>query len=231
MQKKTNVNGFAIIELLIIIAVVLVLGVVGVLVYNQQHKPKADTTSTSSSTSDKSKASTSTSKQTATDPYAGWKSYCDTDNHYCFKYPTDWTFNGGKVLNPSNTVQVVYTNPDTRDGGPLPFTTSYVGKLEAANQDVSAVGGYYTMGSNYSPTYVVADSSLLTTYSLTVGQQGQFIGNASFANEGTDFRGQLVSYPTVSNASFSTLAAAQDWLNSADAKISLQILQSLSYSQ
>jgi hypothetical protein len=224
-RKQLNIKGFAPLVLLIAVAAVLVVGGGGAYVYHRNHKPKAPVASTTTNT----KTSTQTGKSSTTataNLYAGWKSYCDTTYHYCFKYPTDWTLDQGIALSPSKAVQVAYANPDTRDGGLLEFSPSYVGKLSGANQDVTVIGGYYTTGGNYSPTYAVVDSSMLTTSPLTVGTQAQFPGNPSFTDQGSESRGQLTSTPAVS---ISSVSDAQAWLNSADAKTSLQILQSFDY--
>ena len=58
------------------------------------------------------------------DPYAGWKTYCDSTEKACFKYPSDWTASvhgQGNLLsvslrNPSGNVLGNYMNNDTRDG-------------------------------------------------------------------------------------------------------------------
>lgn len=223
-KHSLNAKGFGFVGVLLVIVVLAAVAGGGAYVYHKDHKAKTPATSNTTS----SKTSTQTNKTATTDPYAGWKSYCDTTYHYCFKYPSDWTFDQNIALSPSKTVQVAYNNPDTRDGGPMQFTPSYVGALANANQDVTVVGGYYTTGGNYSPQYAVADSSFLTTYPLTVGKQSQFTANPIFTDKGSNNLGQLVATPATS---ITSAADAQAWLNSADAKTSLQILQSFYYQQ
>jgi hypothetical protein len=230
-KQSLTANGFGLLVLLIIMVALILVGCAGAYVYHQDHKTKTTTASTVSS-----KSSTKTGNQTTTaqtDPYAGWKSYCDTTYHYCFKYPTDWTFDAGELVSPSKMVKVDYQNPDNRDGGPLTFTPTYIQKLTSANQDLTVVGGYYptttAMGSVIAPIYSITDSSQLTTSPLKVDTQGQYVGNPIFTDAGasTTTYGAMTATPDA--ASIKTTVDAQTWLDSADAKTSLQILQSFYY--
>jgi hypothetical protein len=83
----------------------------------------------------------------------------------------------------------------------------------------------------YNPSYRVVDTSFLSTYSLTTGQQAQFPSNPRFTDGNTgssSYDGALVSKPAVS---INTVTDAQTWLSNADAKTSLLILESLTYQQ
>lgn len=229
-KQSLNSKGFGLIEVLIIVVVLVVVAGGGVLLYHKDHKTKApvSTSAKTNTSSQSTKAGTADKTATTADPYAGWQSQCDATYHYCFKYPSDWTSDNGALLSPSKTVQVTYQNPDNRDGGRITFTPSYIQKLSSANQDLTVVGGYYpTSGvvGNYAPLYAVVDSSILTTYPLTVGTQAQFVNNPIFTDAGVSSAtsGALTAKPAVS---INTASDAQAWLNSADAKTSLQILQS-----
>ena len=160
-KQQLNSKGFGLIAVVIVIAVLVVLGGTAVYVYHRDHKAKADTSNTTStsghnSTQNKSQASSTTSSATP-DPYAGWKTYCDSTYHYCFKYSSDWTLTAtaatkvgdtgsASLLNPAKTVQVTYSNAYTQDSGAIAFTPSYVNKLTSANEDLTVVGGYSPAG-------------------------------------------------------------------------------------
>lgn len=242
MRKGSlNAKGFGLVGILLVLVVLAVAGGTGAYVYHKNHKTKTDTSSTS-------KTASSTHKNTPipVDPYAGWKQYCDTAYHYCFKYPADWTLEadaaskvgdlgGASLLNPAKSVQVHYTNVDNRDGGRISFTPSYIQKLSSANQDLTAVCGYAISSGEagqYPPSCNVVDSSLLTTFPQTIGQQGQFVGNPVFTDAGTSsstkYLGQLIAEAT---SSVDTTAAANAWLNSSDAQTALKVLQSFDRQQ
>lgn len=246
MQKSLNSKGFGLVAVLVVIAVLVVLGGAGAYVYHRDHKTKSTTTTNNSN----GKPSTQTGKGGSTtppviDPYAGWQTYTDTTYHYSFKYPSDWTLTttattkigdvgGASLLNPAKTVQVTYSNAYTQDSGAIAFTPSYISKLTSADEDLTIVGGYSPAGGlvgNYLPSYRAVDSSVLSSYPLTTGQQAQFPSNPRFTDSNTSsstYDGALISRPAVS---INTVSDAQTWLNSTDAKTSLLILESLTYQQ
>ena len=83
MRKlQKNENGFSAVEIVLVLVIIVLIGAVGWLVYKDNHK---NTTTSAKSTSASTKSSTSTSTKTtttpaATNPYAGWKTYCDTQS-------------------------------------------------------------------------------------------------------------------------------------------------------
>src|SRR3954451_130781 len=81
MQKAKNARGFALVEILLVVAVVTIVGVAGFIVYNQHHnKPRSDATTGSSLTSSKDKTGTATSNPI----------YKSTPYGYTFSYPATW---------------------------------------------------------------------------------------------------------------------------------------------
>jgi len=79
---KLNQKGFSALELILIVAVVVLIGVVGWLIYNDQSKTKA--TNQQNTTNQNSTKTT-----TDNDPYEGWKTY--SDSSVALRYPVGWT--------------------------------------------------------------------------------------------------------------------------------------------
>lgn len=241
-KTKLNTKGLGLIGVLVVIVVLVIAAGTGAYIYHQDHKIKVATSTGSKTTSSTSKSGSGSS--TAANPYAGWKTYCDSVYGYCFKYPNDWILStnstpteiGGtgqvEVANPTNTVDVSYANAFVKDSNSISLTTTYISKLTTANEDLTIVGGYSPavgLVGNYLSSYHVVDSSFLTSYPLTVGQTSQFPSNPAFTDQSTgvgSYQGSL----TV-EAGFNTQAQAQAWFSTPDVKTSLLILESLYYSK
>jgi hypothetical protein len=89
-KLRNNEKGFGAIEGLLIVAVVVLLGIVGYMVYKNHNKATTNNSTTTASTT------TTPAKTTTTqpvDPYAGWQSY--SDSHMSFKYPSGWQAGAG----------------------------------------------------------------------------------------------------------------------------------------
>ena len=225
-------SGFGHIEILLAVVVVGAIAIIGLLLY-QHRKPTTNSTATTNASQSAGQQQKTVSTNPAPDPYAGWKSYCDTFYHYCFKYPSDWTLSvnstpktnceAGNVglTDPAKTVFVSYTNDDPHDNGPAPFYP--VSITTTADQALSIVGGYIP-GSNTEPLYQTMDSSILKTYPLTVGQQSQFPFHDKFTDPNTD--GCKGSFTGSASSSSNN---PQAWFNTDAAKTSLLIVKSLSY--
>jgi hypothetical protein len=248
-KQPLNSKGFGLTGITIVVGVVIVLGGAATYIYHKNHKSKVAANPASvASTSNKSNSSqqgSGSAYTTQNDPYAGWKTYTDTTYHYSFKYPAGWTATstatakvgdtgGVTLLNSTKTVQVTYSNAFVKDSSPIAFTPSDITKLSSANENLTVVGGYSPAGGlvgNYLPSYHVIDSSLLSTYPLIIGKQAQFPSNPGFTDyntAGSNYTGAFVSKPAIS---INTVADAQSWLNSTDAKASLLILESFTYQQ
>jgi hypothetical protein len=245
-MKKLSLNnkGFGLIGVLVIILVLALAGGAGIYVYHKNHKAKATTTTVatgkknSGSSSKADDGSTSTGKA---DPYAGWKTSCDSAYHYCFRYPTGWTISGSTsskagesgqvtVLNPAKTLQVSYVNSYTQDSGVVDFNTTALTKLTSASEDLTVVGGYYATSGvvgNFAPSYRVVDSSLLDTYPLTVGKASQFPSNPRFTDKAAStYSGSFALTPATS---INTTSERDAWLSGSDTKTGVKILESLYY--
>lgn len=87
---KKNESGFSVTEVILVVVIVALIGVVGWLVYKDHHK----TTTVNITNTPATKPSTSISSKTATtNPYAGWKSY--SNSQLSFQYPSNWTAGNG----------------------------------------------------------------------------------------------------------------------------------------
>lgn len=242
MRKKSgDSNGFGAIEALLIIVVLVAAAGVGVYAYHRSHKAKPAATANSGQHSNSNNGgSTTPTPAPKPDPYAGWKTYTDTQHHYSFRYPADWGLDSASaqttLLNPAKTVQITYANPFVHDNGLATFTPSYIGKLTSANEDLTVVGGYNYSPNNglagdYTTTYHVVDSSLLTSYPLTVGSATQFYNNPGFTNKNPgSSQGPAVFFARAA-ITVNSAADAQSWLGGTDGQTSLKILQSLTYQQ
>ena len=232
-MQKLNAKGFGTLAVLALVIVVAALGGGGYYVWHKNHDKKKTTASTTSSSS--SSQSNNTTNTQTTDPYAGWKTYTDSQNHYSFKYPSDWTLSAGgsqgiisaTILNPSKTAEVDYASPYVHDSGLVNFNPASVNDLTVGGMSMKIVGGVYTTSASEAD-YGVVDSSFLQTYPLTIGQDTQFPNALRFTsmNQGTSttaFRARTTT--TLSSAD------AKSWFNTSDAKTSLLILKSLTYNK
>jgi hypothetical protein len=99
-KKSKNEKGFTAVEGLLIILILVLIGVVGYMVYNNGHKSKAASVS---------------SKVSTPNPYAGWKTYTASLEPISFKYPANWNINQGPDFGPSKSSNEEYV----RLNGPI----------------------------------------------------------------------------------------------------------------
>lgn len=225
MHKIDHKNtGFGVVEIIIAVVVVLVVGLVGWRLYDaSKNKPSASTQQPSSS---------QPNEQTSSDPYAGWKTYCDDAQKACFKYPSDWTVDPSSqngivsvtLKSPSGAVVGGYVNSDTRDGVEMPYYTASVDGLSMPDSKYKVVGGFTFSGSDLSPRYKVVDASFAS--GLKPGQQTSLTNTARFTYKDGSTTGHLEAYPI--SASGFTSDQAKAWFGSDDAKTALQVVRSFS---
>jgi len=115
--------------------------------------------------------------------------------------------------------------------GTTTVTPVSINKLTSANEALTVLGyiayGANTANGQYGAAYSVMDNSELTEYPQVVGTSGQIPIVQEFTVDGNaTILGGLLAGPT---GALHSLADAQSWLNSADAKTSLLILESLKY--
>jgi hypothetical protein len=220
------------------------LGGTGAYVYHLDHKTKVATTATTTT-----KKRSGSSVATTANPYAGWKTYCDSTYHYCFEYPADWPLeisataeepcDPGEVTitSPDKSVSLVYTNDNNRDQSTGSFTvTPYsIANPSKSGQTVSILGHIFADTNGlYYPEYNIIDSSLVSAANLTVGASAQLtspqqsIDLFTDQNTGNGYTCQG-TFNTVTSQGFGTLTSANSWFGTPDGKTALLILKSFSY--
>lgn len=229
-------QGFSAVEVLLVLVIVVLIGVAGWFVYKNYHK----TTAASVTTTIKSTPVKPVTPTQPVNPYAGWKTYCDSVYGYCFEYPPTWQLPSGvntatqdcdvggtQVTSPDGTV-VEYENDNNHDGGLFPFTAYTIQPLTLTSQKLTVIGGYSGWAGIY-PSYDLVDSSTLTQYPLTVGQTNQqFPQPIEFTdnNTGTMTCTGSFSVSPAPNLTFNSAASAQSWLKTSDALMGQLILES-----
>jgi len=78
-EKKKRISWWAIVLILLFVGAAGASGYFGVDYYQKKQ-------------SEKNKKAEEPAKETAPDPYAGWKTYTNNDIGYTLKYPADWTY-------------------------------------------------------------------------------------------------------------------------------------------
>ena len=108
-KLKNNQKGFTAIEILLAIIILVLMGIVGYMVYHNDHKTKTAFVSTAGPKT--STRSTESSTTTTTNPYAGWKTYSGL-SPVTFKYPSNWTVSSGHAAAGNQAITV---NAPARD--------------------------------------------------------------------------------------------------------------------
>lgn len=246
MKRTKNDSGFTAVEALLIILILLVVGAVGYMVYHNSHK-------TNNANNTAGKIATSSSKSTsAPNPYAGWQQLCSSSGGLCMKYPISWKLGGSDsagytITSPSGTTDVVYLPDGTRDAGAYeygnagicPSTILSVTPLttNAKTLDIVQAITNCTENVNSNMTSSVPSSSVIPA--SDVSAQGLKVGSVDSnslnialvnSNSSSSTR-QLLYISDLSNTTYGTPAAAQQWFNSTDVKTADKILASVSYSK
>jgi len=237
MKQTHHAKGFSAVEALITVLILAVIALGGFLVWHKNHASRP-TQQANSGQHNQSQNGASSQKQTSTDPYSGWKAYCDI-YRYCFKYPADWAVSdtvtatapceagGVSLKSPSGEVGLAYLNANNKDGGGLigsyTITSSYA--LNVHGQNLTLIGGYATSDGNQYPSYNLIDTPS-SAQSLAVGQTVDL--PTFFTDQGVGDKhcsGTLNVAPTKPLS----LADAKNWFSNADTKSGLKILQSFYY--
>lgn len=166
--------------------------------------------------------------------YKDWKTYCDTINSACFRYPKDWTIDGTSsssqasetLGNSTTSINVQYNNPVTAQALDQVFYIASVNDLNKTDLGLKIVAR--VIGNT--PDYVIVDSSYATNNHVAAGKTLGFMDNARFSSKTTKASAQFFAKPSgqiLSNIKTPDQATA--WFNTNDAKTCLQILQSFYY--
>lgn len=243
MSKIRNNNqGFAVVELLLVIFTLAVIGVASYFVakhINNKSKPAV-------------------SSSTTTQSNANLKTYCDAAAALCLKYPSNWNAQANDsavsvaevIINPISSANIGYLNiatssepttseidtsnpldPNTLTSSNMVNTSSpvnfYTVSVDALSGNQYSVVGGYVMGANENvPCFFVIDTSKVNSMSLKTGTTTsvQFpLALSSSAQQGHTI--QIGGGPIASSSYTANQAAA--WFNAADAKAILNILQTL----
>ena len=233
MSKTNNQSGFSAVEALLILIVVGILGFTGWYVLKAKSNTDKSLNSNHSTTPVIAKKSmTKATTPQTTDPYAGWKSYCDTATSGCFKYPSNWNdlIRGTDVTalggNKGETVTLEYNEPTDANGGLGTFSTKSVNPVTISGSSYEVVGGYYTV-SNV-PGYYLVDTSLVQQLGLKAGATSNITNNDlyfTFASKKVTF---VVHYNTAASGGAATIATstANAWFTSTDGQTALSTVRS-----
>lgn len=224
MRKQLDQKGFSIVEVLIALVVLAAIAASGWLAWRHTHDKKKYVSSSTSAQQSKSPSKLSP----PTDPYAGWKSYCDTATDACIRYPSDWNAVSGfpgSFENAGDTAYISLSPGSVKDRAQDSAFIQSVNELTVNAMPLSIVG--YIV--NNSPGYGLYDTSYVTSNSLKAGTTAQLVdGNYAFdAKSGT---ATLVATPGAKGyAAITNMAQAKSWFDTPEAKICFKILQSFYY--
>lgn len=219
-------KNYSLIEVLLVIIIVGLVALIGVYIWKAKHlnvfNPGPDPT-TSRATISK-----------VNDPYAGWKTYCDSVTNGCFMYPPDWRDVGPlqssalRVFgqNPGGTLSLEYSEPVTGRDGLGDFYTNSIDVVSAArNPALKVIGGYYTVSNM--PGYYLVDLSLMQQLHLSRGQISSVDSKTGlYFSKGTT-KAEFTVHPNNTGGS-ATMPETQTnaWSDSPDGKLAEKIVQS-----
>jgi len=214
-------SGFGVIVIIVAIVALVILGYAGYRIYTAQTSKPVSTTNTTTNQTNGNNTNQNANTQ-AVDPYAGWKTYCDTIEKSCFKYPGNWTLNSNSVgvTSPTGSVVINYIGNDQGYDAQVQFYTVSLDSLTATNTNLKVVGGFESATSNVTPYYKLVDHSQTTN--LVVGRQTSFAKKADFSFPDHSL-GSLQAFPI--NTNFD-ITQAKTWFSSDDAKTALLIEKS-----
>lgn len=240
-RKEYSQSGFALIEGLVVVLILVIIGFGGYYVWHTQHNSKsttsATTTSTKSTISSKTTTSTNTIATTTPNPYAGWKTYCDKSTGGCFQYPASWTeqnysqcqnscYTDVIFSSTTKTVQVEYMSPDNSQAvaGPVEFYMHDTTTTTKPNPSQTIIGGYYQ---NNLAAYYLIDSSLIQKYALKVSQfSSSLSGDLVFTDKVGSTQSKLTASQVLPNGQTQTQTQENAWFSSSDAKTALLVMKS-----
>jgi hypothetical protein len=244
MKRIKNQSGFTAVEGLLIVLILVVIGSVGYMVYHNNHKTKTASSSNTGVTTTSAKATQSVN------PYAGWQQLCSSSGGLCMKYPSSWKLSGSDdagytLTSPSGTIAVAYMPNGTPDDGAYgyenagncpsnvlsvsPITTN------ANNLDIVQAITNCTANVNSSMTSSTPTSSVIPAFDVSSqGLKAGSVDNSSLdvalvnSNSSSSTR-QLLYISDLSNTTYGTSSAAQQWFSSSDVQTAGKILSSVSY--
>lgn len=227
-------SGFSVIEAFLILIIVALVGGVSFVVYKDNHKINTAAAITT----------TATTSTVQTNPYAGWKTFCDSNFNYCFKYPADWTLtnysgNYVTVVNPAKSVYVSYDDPFEGDGQAVTYYTYGVYDIATSDTGLKVISGYQVnnTGLIYPEDDIFNTSQLQSPNQFVAGKESQSALPSVFSPENNkNAFVQFTANPIDTSKAtaqvplpgkgFATTDQAKSWFTSNDGKTSLLIMRS-----
>lgn len=166
--------------------------------------------------------------------YKDWKTFCDSINSACFRYPKDWTISGSSssgraaetLGNASTTVGAQYNDPVTTQALDQVFYIADVKDLNKTDFNLKIVER--VVGNT--PDFVIADSAYLDANHVAAGKTLSFMDDARFTSITTKRPAQFIAKPSGAVLSnIKTTSQATAWFKTEDAKTCLKILRSFYY--
>jgi hypothetical protein len=222
-MKKISKKDSLTAKLLVLLVVIII--VVGVLAVILRHHHKSSNIT-----------KVSTVALNKTDPYKGWKQYCDVADHYCLQYPPTWKLQSMGTLtqaivtieDPGKTVQVSYDNPYS--GGNIPASSFYVKQANTLKLDPSLaiVSGYWNSLSNkkVQPLYEIVDTSFLQSYSIKVGKVYS-LSSLRFTDDGSASNTGMLTLGAVANNGQLASNQINSWLSANSTQAGVLVLESI----
>lgn len=218
-----NQKGFSAVEGLLILVIVVLMGFVGWYLWSRD---------------------SGTGSKTTADPYASWKTYCDSSANVCVRYPSDWKPHdtspigpiAGSFLSPKGTLELDTGTIDksANDGSNNPLTDPaqfYTASLKSLNtpQKTLKVWGGYNLGNPFNvPAYRLVDTSFTGQGGLEIGAikstTDPHYPSFTLPLNGKSYT--LLVYDRNQGEGISQ-AQAKQWLSSVDGQLALQIVQSV----
>lgn len=216
MTKKMRADGFSALGIIGAICVVIVVGLAGWYVFQNRDTRTKNNSSTTSKTSNAKPA----------DSYAGWKTYCDTENTKgCFKYPNDWVASQyGGYENSTQTAYVNYSGYNNKDQASDTAYVAQISEVTNSSLNLKIVGSVY----KNVPSYSIFNAADVAT--LKVGEDTTVVTvNPEFQrNPGEDM--SFTATPGASGIkAITTLDQAKAWFSTPEAQNCLKVLQSFYY--
>ena len=170
-KLKNNQNGFSGVEGVIVLAVIVLIGVVGYMVYNNHKK-----TTTASVAASTSPATTKTTA--AANPYAGWQTYTDASG-FTLKYPTTWADDtvkaGTTVRVGANQTPTVLTENAQGQLTPQALSARHVDLIQVTTDTYAGTVADYKKSLTTDPKYTSGTASTSTSQIIN-GYQADYTG-------------------------------------------------------
>jgi hypothetical protein len=256
-KLRDGSNGFAAIEVMLIVLALAVVSFGGYYVWHSQHKAKSPSIVTTGTTT--TPVTTKTTASTA-NPYAGWQSFCSNYGDLCLKYPSSWTIkttsepvstteniDEADITSPSGGVTVEYQPYCTQLVGPPAGTyTDNVLSVSSPTsttdfkviKNISAIQFSNSGSTTYTEGLYITSNAVVVGNGITVGSHTNTTGDDDeasagfFVNAKSSVPSNLQCIDVSSNdssPSFSDTSDVQAWFNTSEAQTADQILSSLSY--